>query len=487
MSMSKKNSLKLKMPFTQALWVLGISTSMVFSPLSTQVARGENSANPANVFVGLAKKVVPSVVNISTVSIQKGRPGVPGRPAQTPEDLFREFFGGPSGIPKGRPRGGPMEVPRKSMSLGSGFIIDPSGLILTNHHVVDRATEIKIYFTEDPKEKPTDGEVVGKDPELDLALIRVNTSRMLVALPLGDSAKLEQGEYVMAVGNPVGQGHSVSHGIISAKERAIPEFTFSRYLQTDAPINPGNSGGPLVNLKGEVIGINNAIHAGAQGIGFAIPVNAVKEVLPQLRSKGSVTRGYIGVGISELNEDLAAKLGLSKNAKGAMVNQVYPGDPADKAGVEPYDVITEFDGKSVASGEDLVRAVTSTPVDKKASLKVMRAGKEKTLSITLSKRPTEEPMGLVAPKDDDILELVGVKLKETPKGLEVTGLEFDSPADEAGLMRGDIIVEINRKKVSKIKDFYSAVKKGESFLLRVLRQDPGGKEIFAVVLLDLKT
>ena len=215
-------------------------------------------------------------------------------------------------LPPGPPPANPKNLP-KAMSLGTGFIIDSSGLILTNNHVVADADEIKISFTESLDEKPTDGEVVGRDTELDVALIRVKSKREMVAVSFGDSDALEVGEYVIAVGNPFGQGHSVTHGIISAKGRLAPDFPLANYLQTDAPINPGNSGGPLVNLKGEVIGINNAIDQRAQGIGFAIPINLVKKVLPQLRTKGTVSRGYIGVLVNEMTPEIAPKLGVPKD------------------------------------------------------------------------------------------------------------------------------------------------------------------------------
>ena len=319
----------------------------IFLILMTSSGFADSAGDP-NIFVNLAKKVVPSVVNISTLSTPKGgfRPG-------SPDEMFRRFFEdflrNHGGIPDQGEEG---EAPKggggpKAMSLGSGFIIDESGLILTNNHVVAEADEIKIQFTEETDEKPTDGEVVGRDPELDLALIRVKTKRKLIALSFGDSDALQVGEYVSAVGNPFGQGHSVTHGIISAKDRKAPDFQLANYLQTDAPINPGNSGGPLVNLKGEVIGINNAIDQRAQGIGFAIPSNSVLKVLPQLKSKGVVTRGYIGILVNELSPEIAAKLSIDKNTIAPFVTHVYPGEPADRAGIKPYDVILELNGKAI--------------------------------------------------------------------------------------------------------------------------------------------
>lgn len=453
-------------------------------------------ADDPNIFVGLAKKTVPSVVNISTQSTIKARsgstgPSGPGSMPNLPEEFFKKFFedyfgqGGDAEHPDLKRR------PKKAVSLGSGFIID-GGLVLTNNHVVAGADEIKIYFTEDENEKPSDGEIVGRDLELDLALIKVKTERTLTPIPLGDSGKLQVGEMVMAVGNPFGEGHSVSHGIISAKERSVPDLTFARYLQTDAPINPGNSGGPLVNLKGEVIGINNAIRAGAQGIGFAIPIDAVKEVLPQLKSKGSVTRGYIGVGISELTEEIAPKVGAPKDLKAPFVTQVAPQGPGEKAGLKPYDVILELDGKKVKNGEELVRVVTAVPVDQTVKIKFLRSGKEMTLSIKIGKRPTgdedsenkseskKEKSSTAKPKIE-----TGMKLQSGKSGLMVAELEYDSPADEAGIMRGDIILEVDKKPVHSTEDFYSIVKEHKAYLLRVKRSNPDGGDEFTVILLDL--
>ena len=236
-----------------------------------------------NIFAGLAKKVIPSVVNISTVSTTKAayHQETPNRP--------RNFFSSFSAALKNPPR-----REQKAMALGSGFIIDPTGIILTNNHVVANADEIKIQFTEDSQEEPTIGKVIGRDPDLDVALIRVKTNRKLTALPLGDSDALNVGDYVMAAGNPYGQGHSVSHGIVSAKGRSAPGLPIADYLQVDAPINPGNSGGPLLNLNGQVVGINNAIDPRAQGIGFAIPINFGKKILAQLETSGGVSRRFIG-------------------------------------------------------------------------------------------------------------------------------------------------------------------------------------------------
>lgn len=499
-----------------------------------------HAANPTpatdpNIFVKLAKKVVPSVVNISTLSTIK-TPYAHG----TPDDMFRRFFEeffrqhggsggqggqGGQGIPPGSSGGGqsgggddddegagrdsggapfPQGHAPKAMSLGSGFVIDSSGLILTNNHVVENADEIKIYFTEENDEKPVDGKVVGRDPEIDVAIIQVKTSRELVALPLGNSETLEVGEYVMAVGNPFGQGHSVTHGIISAKGRQAPDFPLARYLQTDAPINPGNSGGPLLNLNGEVIGINNAIEARAQGIGFAIPITPVKAVLPQLRSSGHVARGFIGVLVEPMSPEVAPKLGVSKDVHAPFVSNINSGSPAEKAGLQVYDVILKFDGKKIKDGDDLVAAVVATPVGNTVPMVILRAGTEKTLQVKVSERPGIGELAKNAENHSkkgkksrvetgleihavtaEIAKELGLK-EGKPAGVVIESVAYGGPADKAGLMRGDVILDVDRKPVNNEEAFFNQVSEKKSYLLRVRRMDPQGHEIYSVVILDLK-
>ena len=490
---------------------------MVFISLSG-LLMGTASDLESNIFVKPSKNVVPSVVNISTLTTVKSPLGNGGQ-----DDLFRKFFedffrqhgqgGGPqendgdedetpSPAPK---KGGPKnKTGPKSMALGTGFIIDASGLILTNNHVVAGADEIKIQFTEEANEKPTDGEVVGRDPELDLALIKVKSKRKMTPVTLGDSDALEVGEYVFAVGNPFGQGHTVTHGIISAKARKIPDFVLANYLQTDTPINPGNSGGPLVNLKGEVVGINNAIDQRAQGIGFAIPINLAKKVLPQLKTKGTVARGYIGVQIGELTPEIAKKLNISKDLQAPMVVDVYPGEPADKAGIKAYDVITEFNGKPVHDSVELVTEVTAIPVGDEVPIKVSRNGEIMVLKIKVSLRPGSKQLAEKDSKpnkkdklashiktgmelEDLTKELVKeLRLPEKLSGVFVSNVEYGSPADKAGIIRGDIIVEVDRKPSIGVESFYITVKEKKSYLLRVRRVGPQNSEGFLVIVLDLK-
>ena len=337
--MLNKKTARLVASFLVLGLIWGVIQVLPFKGARTSTeAYGSFSANAPsdfNVFVHLSKKIVPSVVNISTVSTVKGLYGLNGQ-----DEILRRFFGELFQQYPGRGRSGEMDeeeegLPQysnpgknsrlpKSMSLGTGFVIDASGLILTNNHVVADADEIKISFTESKDEKPTDGEVVGRDPELDVALIKVKTQHDITPVVLGDSDALEVGEYVMAVGNPFGQGHSVTHGIISAKGRIAPDFPLANYLQTDAPINPGNSGGPLVNLKGEVVAINNAIDQRAHGIGFAIPINVVKTVLPQLKSKGVVSRGFIGILVGQLNAEIAKKNGSFSGCRCSFCDACLP-------------------------------------------------------------------------------------------------------------------------------------------------------------------
>ncbi len=498
----------------------------------------------SNIFVNLARGAVPAVVNISTSKLVRNHPYAQG----APDDMFRRFFedflgrqgggggfgpGGPHGRygddgPEGRGEGeGDENLPHarpfhsrprppaahsisRPLALGTGFVIDASGIILTNNHVVDGADGIKVQFTEDPGEQPTEAKVIGRDALLDVALIQVKTKRPLTALPLGDSDSAQVGEYVLAIGNPFGQGHSASHGILSAKGRINPMSPIGSYLQTDAPINPGNSGGPLVNLRGEVIGINTAIDARAQGIGFAIPVNLVKSILPQLKEKGHVARGYIGAAIGDITPEIAEKLGVPRDTTAPFVSSVVPGGPAEKAGLRPYDVITSIEGHPVHTANELITAVTSEKVGERARLQIIRNGETQTVGVKLGTRPAaggegtaenegEESGAPDAPVEPQSLHS-GLQLENlrpqtaqslgvSPsfKGALVTEVEPGSPAERAGLSRGDIIVEADRKEVSNVKGFYAVVSSAKkSYLLRVRKAGPGGQDVYQIVVLDLK-
>jgi serine protease Do len=392
--------------------------------------------------------------------------------------LFRQFFGNQF-PPSARPH-------TKSAALGTGFVIDPSGIILTNNHVVAGADEITVQFTENADEKPTKAKVIGRDPELDIALIRVKPPEKLQALALGDSDALEVGEYVMAVGNPFGNGHSVTHGIVSAKGRNVPGEPLASWLQIDAPINPGNSGGPLLNMKGEVVGINNAIDARAQGIGFAIPINYVKQVLAQLEDSGKVQRGYIGAVIGALTPEIAEKIAVPKSLRAPFVTQITPGSPAEKAGLQPYDVITAVKGTQVHTPQDLVRAITSSGIGQSVALTINRAGAEQRLSIRTEQRPSAEVALNERGTQDSEPNATGLSLQKAQdgKGVVVAGVEPGSTAEEAGLRPGDEILEVDRKPVKSSEQFNRLVRNGKSYLVRVKRSDPAGQDSYSVVVLE---
>ncbi|HZV81635.1 MAG TPA: Do family serine endopeptidase, partial [Geobacteraceae bacterium] len=314
-------------------------------------------------FVELAKKLKPSVVNIGTektVRTQRRLQRPFGNNSPFGSDPFQDFFDRffEDQIPQGY----------KQRSLGSGFIISEDGYILTNNHVIDGADEIKVKL-EDGKELK--GEIKGMDAKLDLALIKVTSKDKLPVAELGDSDAIQVGEWVMAIGNPFGLAETVTAGIISAKGRVIGSGPYDDFIQTDASINPGNSGGPLFNARGEVVGINTAIIAGGQGIGFAIPVNMAKSILPQLREKGKVARGWLGVSVQPVTKDLSQAFGL-ENERGALVSEVMPESPAQKSGIKVGDVIVEFDGKPVKEMNDLPRIVAATLSGREVKIKVVR-------------------------------------------------------------------------------------------------------------------
>jgi len=364
--------------------------------------------------------------------------------------------------------------------LGSGFIIDSDGSILTNNHVVENAQKIVVRLSGD--EQDYEAKVVGRDPKTDIAIIKINAKTNLLAATLGDSDRLEVGEWVVAIGNPFGLDGTVTSGIVSAKGRHnITQGAYDNFIQTDASINPGNSGGPLINLRGEVVGINTAIFSRTGvniGIGFAIPVNLVKELLPQLRGKGKVTRGYLGVLIQKVTPDIAESLGMDKGY-GALVANVSKDGPADKAGVKVGDVIVEFDGKEVKDSGDLPIVVARTPVDKKVRMKVLRDKKVVTLTVAVGELKEEEVVAAVPDKGElgmtvqkltpQIAESLGLDKTE---GVVVTAVEPGSAADEAGIRRGDVIVEVDRKPIRSLDEYkktVAAIRKGKGVLFLVRR------------------
>jgi serine protease Do len=455
---------------------LGISGSLDWlSPSRALIGESAPEGRAGNAlpdFVALAKRMKPVVVNISTTQVSESRGqqefGSPFGDDDPFNDFWRRFFGGPM------PRGGP----QRQRSLGSGFIIDADGFILTNNHVVENAQKIVVKLSDDQE---YEAKVVGRDAKTDIAIIKINAKAALTAASLGDSDNLDVGEWVVAIGNPFGLDSTVTSGIVSAKGRHIGQGPYDNFIQTDASINPGNSGGPLINLRGEVIGINTAIFSrtgGNMGIGFAIPINLAKEVLPQLRGKGKVTRGYLGVLIQKVTPEIAESLGMDRGY-GALVANVSKDGPADKAGVKVGDVIVEFDGKEVKDSGDLPIIVARTAVDKKIRMKVLRDKTEVTLNVAVGELKDEEVVASAPEKG----ELGMTVQKLTPQlaenlgldktdGVVVTAVEPGSAADEAGIRRGDVIVEVDRKPVRGVEEyrkFIAGSRKGRGILFLVRR------------------
>jgi serine protease Do len=430
-------------------------------------------------FSDLVAKVRDSVVNISTVKVVQGRSfhmfRGPGEENDPFHDFFERFFR--DQIPK--------EYRQKS--LGSGFVIDEKGFILTNNHVVEKTDEIKVVLADG---REYDAEIVGKDPKTDLALIRIETDTPLSPLPLGDSDALKVGDWVVAIGNPFGLESTVTAGIVSAKYRRIGTDAYANFIQTDASINPGNSGGPLLNTAGEVVGINSAIFSrsgGSIGIGFAVPVNLAKDLLPQLK-KGEVIRGWLGVMIQQITPELQEKLDL-KAQRGALVADVTPGGPADKAGIRRGDVIVGFDGREVKEMSELPLMVGSTPVGKEVEVEVIRSGRRKTIEVTLGR--LDEGVG--ERQSAETRTDLGMTVEEvTPEiasrfdlngdgGLVVVGVEPGSPAAQAGVRPGDQILEIDQKAVedlSAYEETMSGYEKGDTILLLIRR---GGNTLYLTV------
>ena len=428
-------------------------------------------------FADLAEKVNPGVVNISTTTVLK----IPGNP-------FRQFFGPDEGGPFGdffhHFFGGIPDREMKQQSLGSGFIIDKDGYILTNNHVVAGAEEIKVKLADGREFK---ARVVGRDSKTDLALIKISSLfKSLPVLPLGDSDTIRVGDWVLAIGNPFGLGHTVTQGIISATGRAIGSGPYDDFLQTDAPINPGNSGGPLINLKGEVIGINSAIIATGQGIGFAIPSNMAKKVASQLREKGKVVRGWIGVTIQSVTPEIAQSFGL-KEAKGALVADVVAGGPADKAGIKRGDIIVTFNGKDIKNSTDLPWIVAETSVGKTVDVKIIRNGKEMAVRMTIEELTEQrmaasrmrQPASDLGMRVDNMTPALRSELGIRDKsGVVVTNVTPGSAADDAGIQAGDVIREINHHQVRNLNDYDAAMggaEQGKPVLFLIKR---GGRTFY---------
>jgi serine protease Do len=432
-------------------------------------------------FRDIARAAGPGVVNINTKKIVK-RQALP--------DPFRDFFGQDSPFGGGRPE---REAQR---SLGSGFVIDRDGYILTNRHVVEGADEIKVTL---PDKKTYEAKLVGKDARTDVALIKIEPRETLAVLPLGDSDKVEAGEWVMAIGSPFEMTNSVTVGVVSFTGRSLrlEETSSVEMIQTDAAINPGNSGGPLLNTSGQVIGINTLIFtqgvAQSSGVGFAVPINVAKGILAQLKTKGSVTRGWLGVSIEDMSEDLAQTYGF-KEAKGAVVGQLTLGSPAEKAGLQPEDVILAVDDKEIHESSDLVSYVSSRAPGTSVRLRVFRGGSEKTLSATLGTFPDEQErearstggeakLGMtyrdLSPREADQLQL-----PRGTKGVVVTQVEPGEAAEEANLQRGDVILSVNSQVVTSADEFEKAIDKARPNKRARLRCERGANAFVTVIQLE---
>ena len=435
----------------------------------TVVAATANAKSAPESFADLAEKLLPSVVNISTTqTVEAGKgPEIPQLPPGSPfEDFFKEFFD----------RNGQQQRSRKATSLGSGFIISEDGYIVTNNHVIQDADEITVILSDNKRLK---AELIGRDPKTDLAVLKVKPESPLKAVKFGNSDESRVGDWIVAIGNPFGLGGTVTAGIISARGRDINSGPYDDFLQTDASINRGNSGGPMFNIAGEVIGVNTAIYSpsgGSVGIGFAIPSSTVAPVIRQLRTHGQVKRGWLGVHIQQVTDEIAESLGLEKS-EGALVASVIEGGPAEKSKIKAGDVILTFNGHRVTEMRMLPKIVADTEVEKAVKVEVWRGGKIVTLDVKvgeleddlkvttkmggngdgkLSQRHIDDLGITLATLTDRLREQF--KLEEKAKGVLITKVDSDGPAAEKGIRVGDMIVEIGQEEVSTPKQVDSKVK-----------------------------
>ncbi|HSQ86994.1 MAG TPA: DegQ family serine endoprotease [Desulfobacterales bacterium] len=454
-----------------------ILTILIFYPTSNVWAVSMDQSAIPESFSKLAETVSPAVVNISTVKTIKGGGPVFRHFHQNPwgdQDPFKDFFD--------KFFGNEQQREFKQRSLGSGLIIDKDGYIVTNNHVIDDADEIKVKLNSG---KEYDAKIIGRDPSTDIALIKIKADSSYSVVKLGDSDALKVGEWVVAIGSPFGLEHTVTAGIVSAKGRVIGSGPYDDFIQTDASINPGNSGGPLINMKGNVIGINTAIIASGQGIGFAVPVNMAKDVVKQLKEQGEVTRGWLGVGIQDINDEMADYYGI-KDKEGVLVSKVFPGDPADEAGIKTKDIITEVNGQKIKSSHELTRIIADFHVGEKVKIKVLRDGKEKTFTVKIAKRQQDKIASSNMPYKKQ--EVFGIQVSDlTPEianrlnlqeteGVVVTDVQSGSQGDDKGVQARDIIKEINHQSINSVDDYNNAinkVKKGDTVSMFIKRANAG--------------
>ncbi|MGM0427785.1 MAG: Do family serine endopeptidase [Thermodesulfobacteriota bacterium] len=454
------------------------AVSVLYSMTPAQATSKMTGVRPES-FTELAEKNSPAVVNIRAERVSKGMGGVHRYFQENPlqkdspfHEFFEKFFGDQP------------EQQFRQRSLGSGFIIDEQGYIVTNNHVIKGADQIKVILKD---KREFDAEIKGRDPNTDLALIKiVDPKNDLHVIEMGDSDDIKVGEWVVAIGNPFGLGHTVTSGIISAKGRVIGAGPYDDFLQTDASINPGNSGGPLLDMDGKVVGINTAIVAGGQGIGFAIPVNLARGIIEQLKTAGEVTRGWLGVGIQDLDKELREYYGLPEDVEGVLITKIFPGDPAAKAGIQTNDIILEVNGQKVDSSRELSQMIANFDVGDEVDILVWRDGKKKVFTVTLAKR--QDLKTAAAPEETEKEEVFGIKVADvTPEtarrfklkeddGVVVVGVEPDSKGEEAGIRAGDFIQEINHQKIEGVNDYQEKidqVSSGKPVYLYILRPQKG--------------
>ncbi len=474
-----------------------LSAFLVVQPAFVLASDSTNKATVSGLpdFITLVEENHPVVVNISTTKDVGGQSYRPPQLRGLPDEMLRYFFGIPNskldefrgGVPKGHPDNSPKKRPH---SLGSGFIISEDGYILTNHHVVSGADEIIVTLHDRKELKAT---LIGSDKRTDVALLKIEATGLPFA-KIGSRETLKVGQWVLAIGEPFGLDYTVTHGIISALGRALPDDTYVPFIQTDVAINPGNSGGPLFNLDGEVVGINSQIYSssgGAMGLSFSIPIDIAMNVVHQLKTNGEVTRGYLGVSVQEVTSDLSKSFGLDK-PKGALVGETFPDTPAEKAGIQAGDIILEFDGQPIRKSADLPPIVGVTPIDEAVTVKVLRQGKEKTFKVTLAALGEEDeprtqkvkpsrnnPLGATV-EDLDKATLRNLQL---PFGVGIKAV-LGGPAEQAGLRRGDILVTIDFKPVKSVKGLKALLRslpKNRSLPMRVIRD---GRSLFLPITLS---
>jgi serine protease Do len=428
----------------------------------------------------IAEQVIDAVVNVSTKqSLDLSSGAMPQLPPGSPfEEFFEEFFKNRRGQGGQNGQNGPAPSPRRVNSLGSGFIIDASGLVVTNNHVIADADEVNVILNDGTTLK---AEVIGRDQKTDLAVLKVTPTRPLKAVKFGDSDKLRLGEWVIAIGNPFSLGGTVTAGIVSARNRDIQSGPYDNYIQTDAAINRGNSGGPLFNLNGEVIGVNTAIispSGGSIGIGFAVPSKTVVPVVDQLREFKEVRRGWLGVRIQQVSDEIAESLSI-KPARGALIAGIDDKGPAKPAGIEPGDVVVKFDGKDIKEMRDLPKIVADTPVGKDVEVVIIRKGKEEKKTVKLGRLEDEKKQAALDPKKDAtpdpkplVKKALGLDLanltddlrkkhniKEKVKGVLITGVDPNTPASEKRLAPGMVIAEVQQQPVTNAAELQQRIEK----------------------------